>query len=138
MQRWQFDATLWARSPVSTAPGIGGEQPVGQAVALERDAVDDHLALLGAGACPGGQARDRGDRQRSAAATPLLAATEEHRLEPDRLPDHQHAHTAGPSELVPAQRHQVGRCGQLGDVEPGERLHRVGVEDRAGRLGVDD
>ena len=27
MQRWQFDATLWARSPVSTAPGMAASSP---------------------------------------------------------------------------------------------------------------
>ena len=110
-----------------------GEEPVGQPVAQAGDAPDGIDPPGDGRPHGGGHADDAGHVVRAAAPVALLAAAVDDRLDIDAVAHHQGAHALGPAELVGADRDQVGDRGQVGHVEPRERLHGVGMEDGVGR-----
>ena len=118
---------------------MAASSPSARRSRCERDAVDDRLALLGAGACR----RRPGRRSRRPAAMPLRRPRS---WPPPRSIGWSRTGSrttsaptpCGPPNLCPLSDTRSAGAAALGDVEPGERLHRVGVEHRAGRLGVDD
>ena len=93
------------------------------------------VALGGGEAQRLGQGDDAGDVVRAAAPLALLPAADEQRGERRAVAHGEHADALRPAELVGRQRQRVDVRPQLGEVEPARRLHRVGVQHRAGRAG---
>ncbi len=140
--RWQSPAARSDRSPSGDARldrvGDRGEHAVGQPVAKGGDP-GDVVGSAGGGEAGGGRhGGDARDVLGAAAALPLLSATDLAGGQGHTGPDHQRADALGPSELVGADRDQVGVGGGLGDVDPRQGLDGVGVEDGVGRVAADD
>ncbi len=118
--------------------GHAGGEAGDEAVAQRRRCARHLRRPLGVGRRQrDGEGDDAADVVGAAAPIPLLAATDDERVDGRAVAHGQHAHALRTAELVGAQRQQVDVRPQVAEVEPAGRLHGVGVDERVGRVLAD-
>lgn len=75
---------------------------------------------------------------RAAATFSFLASPDDQRCDPRSADLDEDAHTLGPAELVGAEREQIDVRGEIAQIEPACRLHRIGMEQGIGRVPTND